>query len=528
MAPAGRSALLLPCAGALLVALLGLTFAPMDDVLREDALIYLDQSFAVRAGDWTASEHPVGWPLLLAGVLSALGLDARVPAMPVARLLSVLCLAACAFPIASLARRAAGERAALLAVLGLVASPTLVWLGGIAYADPLFLLLVTSAAALAARSEGRLAPLLAAFAVASLSWWVKASGMYVGLALLAWAAFTRRRAGLGLVPLLLPLLVFVAVSVPHLALRAQTYGSPFHYGENSKYFVESIAQVWDKSVPVPTLGEYLATHTPAQWFHKFVVRGAVRVAWNFAQVVGLLWFPLLLCGTWLFVRRPRATAPELSVPLTLLAMFLLGLIPVFDVFSVPRYLAMTLPLAFVVGAAGFARLVEGRPRARLLTGLFAALLVAQLPVAYARGQLRQPTAPFALDPPRVRDAWAAWTVRHVPPPVAILEGGDLLQLAFDDALAAGEVPAAWAARDDYPTRRPGPRPDAGVALDELLRLGIGHVLVDSRNSARMPWLQQLDDPRWAGRVERVRSFEAPPDERWALRDMDVLRIVRAP
>src|SRR5258705_626569 len=138
--------------GALALATLGILCAPFDTVLREDALSYLDQAFALRAGDWTATAHPVGWPLLLAGAMELLGVHARGDAMQLARLLSVLCVAICAFPVASLARRVSGERAAVLAVLALASSTTLIWLGGIAYADPLFMLLATWSAAWAAGS----------------------------------------------------------------------------------------------------------------------------------------------------------------------------------------------------------------------------------------------------------------------------------------------------------------------------------------------------------------------------------------
>lgn len=517
-------------AGALALLALGFVCAPLDDVLREDALSFLDRAFVLRAGDWTASNRSHGWPMLLAGVLELLGLDTRAEAMPVARLLSIVLIAACAFPVASLARRVAGERAAVLAVLALVTSPTLVWLGGIAYSDPLFLLLATTSAAVAAASGGRMAPLLWATALASLSYWVRPNGLFMLAALLVYAALARRRAGLPLRPLLWMPLVFVAISLPHLVLRAQAFGSPFSYGEVSNFLVDDYAEIWDPSSPRPSLLDYLSTHTPAQWFHKFVVRGLFRVAWYFLHEIGVLGALLLGCGLWCWLRvlRSRAAAPDLAVPALMVAALLLGLVPVFDVMGEPRYMAATLPFVFVIGAAGFATLVAGTPRERLLLAAIGLVLVAQVPVAFARGQLHVRTTSLALGTPHVRDEWAHWTVRHVPAPVAIVEGEDLLQLAFEAARAAGELPAEAAARTDYPTRRPGPRSDLGVALDEFERFGIRHVLVDSRNIGRVPYLRDLYEPRWAGRVQRVQSFRSRPDERWALADMDIYRIVPRP
>jgi hypothetical protein len=274
-------------------------------------------------------------------------------------------------------------------------------------------------------------------------------------------------------------------------------------------------------VPIPSLGDYLASHTPAQWLDKFVVHGALRIGWYFLLEIGALWALLLAAGVWLWARRGL----DLLLPILVPAALLLGLVPVFAVFGDPRYMAMTLPFVFVIGAAAFARLAGASPWPRALTAVFALALAVQVPVALARDQLQLRTDPRAPGTPHVRDAWAAWTVRHVPPPVAIVEGGDLLQLACDEARAAGELPPATAALPDFPYRRPGLAPDLGAALDELQRLGIHTLLVDSHNIGRLPYLSQIHDPRWAGRLELLQSFRSAPDERWALRDMDIYRIV---
>jgi|GEM_PF-6965731 len=513
---------LVACAGALLAATLGLLCAPFHEVLREDALLYLEQAGALRAGDWTAQTHPSGWPLLLAGALELLPVSTRAAGMPVARAVSVLLLAACAFPVAALARRIAGGRAAVLAVLALATCPTLIWLGGIAYADPLFLLLATTSVAWAADSEGRLQPLLGAATLASLAWWTKANAVLLLPALLAYAVLVRRRAGLPLLPVAWVALVFVAVSLPHLVLRAQAFGSPFSYGENSKFFVDEYAQVWQASVPVPSLGDYLSSHTPAQWLHKFIVRGALRVGYYFVLELGLLWMPLLVVGLWAWARRGR-NAPDLRLPVLVVASLLLGLVPAFDIFGDPRYMAHPLPFVFVIGAAGFTALAAASPRAPRLLLALCVLLVAQVPVALLRDQLRlRAEAPWQT--PRVRDEWARWTVRHLPPPVAILEGGELLELAWDEARESGELPAD--APPAYVTRRPVFGTDLAGALADLQRGGVDHLLVDSRSLGRLPYLRELHDPRRAEHVELVASFTSTPEQGWLLRDMEVFRIRR--
>ncbi len=529
--------------GALAFAAVALACAPFDDVLREDALGYIDQAFALRVGDWTAHPNGVGWPMLLAGAMELLGIQSRTDGMLLARLLSVLLVAACAFPVASLARRVAGERAAVLAVIALAGSTTLVWLGGIAYSDALFLLLATCSVAWAAAADGRLPALLGATAVASLSWWARPNGLLVLLALLAHAAIVRRRAGLRLAPLAWLPVVFVAISLPHLVLRAQTFGSPFSYGENSKFFIDSYAQVWDPGVPVPTLAEYLRTHSPAQWFDKFVVHGLLRVGWYFLREIGPVWALLLAGGVWQCARAGRAGGrglggdgdrgrdggrrPDLLLPVLVTCVLLLGLAPVFHVFANPRYMAMTLPFVFVIGAAVLARLAEASPWPRTLTVACGLALAAPVPFAIATDELHVRSDLLAIPTPRVRDEWALWMVRHVPAPVAILEGEDLLQLALEEARASGELPPETAARKGYPTRRPGVAPDLGTALATLERLGIHTLLVDSHNMDRLPYLRDVYAPRWAGRLELVRSFRSTPADRWALADMDVFLIVPA-
>jgi hypothetical protein len=148
----------------------------------------------------------------------------------------------------------------------------------------------------------------------------------------------------------------------------------------------------------------------------------------------------------------------------------------------------------------------------------------QLSPAFARGDLRLQTRPSDIGAPRLRDEWAAWTVRHVPPPVAIVEGGELLHLALEEARAAGELPPGLAGSDVYRSRRPGAARDLDTALTALQRGGIGHILVDAHDIDRQPYLRDLYDPRYAGRVELVRSFRAGADDGWLITDMDVFRI----
>ncbi|MCB9898552.1 MAG: hypothetical protein H6825_11150 [Planctomycetes bacterium] len=511
--------------GAALFACLAVVCAPFDVPLREDALSYIDQAFAQRAGDWTARAHPMGWPLLLAAVTSLLGIEGRAQAMPVARLLSILLMAGCMLPVASLARRAAGARAARLVVFAMLGSPALLWLAGIAYADPLFLFLALTSVAWAAASDGRLRPLLGAVAVASLSYAVKANGLFVLLAIVAWAGIVRVRSGRRLWPLVALPLVFVVVSLPHLVLRAETFGSPMSYGENSKYFVDSYAQVWDPSVPTPSLLDYLSSHTPAQWFDKFVRGGVLKVGFYFVRELSLLWTSLLGVGLlgWWRTRR-GAEPPRLLLPAVVLVTLLAGLVPVFHVFGDARYMVDTLPLVFVLGVSGTCALLDARARPPVVLAL-ALLLATPTAWALARGDLRVQTDPREIGTPHVRDAWAAWTVRNVRPPVAIIEGGDLLQLALDEALASGEAPDDPTFEVGYRYVRPSDRPDLASTLDALLHAGVTTLLVDSRDVGRRPALRGLAG---SARVELLRSFRSEPDDGWCIADMDVFHILPAP
>lgn len=570
--------------------------APFGQVLREDALAFIEQALALRAGDWTAEAHPVGWPALLATLSALLELDTPLAIMPLARGLSLLLLAAATLPLASLARRTAGDAAAALTALAWACSPALLHLGTIAYADPCFLFLALCAAATAAGAAGRPRSLLLAAALASLAYAVKPNALFLLVALVPVAWLQRRRAGAGAGAALgtvgLMLLVFVAVSLPHLWLRAETFGSPLSYGENSKYFVDSYAQVWDRSVPVPSLSEYLSSHTPAQWWHKFGRGGLLKVGWTWLAAMGPLWTLLLALaalgprdrrdpsdaergarrsgplsvtaapvgtaaaeaegdddgdadraasdgdqpapppGPGRLARPPAAPGPSLLLPILWLTVSLGGLVPVFHIFGDRRYLTLVLPLVFLLACAGLVRWTAAWPRRRLVRLAFAAVLLLQLPLAFAEGTLALNTDPRAEAwtdrlTPTLQDGWVQWTVRHLPHPVAIVEGGDLLRLAWSEAEDAGELPAGLDGEGPFRTRRPGAYPDLDAALDDLWRLGVRHLLVEPSGRARRPYLADLDDPAFAGRVERLRHFEQPDGEDWLLPEMTVWRLLPA-
>ena len=507
--------------------LLGFVNTSFDSILREDGLTYLRQAFRMLEGHWGATTHPMGWSALLAGGISVLGLDGLPEGMVLARMLSVLLTALCVLPFAGFARRVAGERAAALAVFAFAASVTWMRLAGIAYADPLFLFLTLCALHVAAgATDGRGGPLIAAAVLASLAYYAKPNGLFVLVALCLFALHVRRRVGLGLLFVAWLPLVFALVSLPHLALRAETFGSPFSYGENSKYFVDSYSQVWDRDVPVPSLMDYLRAHTPSEWFDKFVRSGVLKVGWFFLKEIGVLWTTLLVLAGW---RLWKSWTSTLALPLLTLVVFLGGLVPVFHVFGDQRYLAVTLPFVFVLGAWAFFESTDGRPSQRLWTLALLLALAAPVPIAFVSGQLRFRTAPGAVQPPHVRDAWARWAVRHLADPVGILEGEDLLTVALDEARTAGELPPAGGGRARiFRTHRPASVDTLSKALAALRRRGVEYLLVDSRNLDRRPYLREIYEPAGAALVEQVQSFRSTPEDRWQIADMDVFRILPAP
>ncbi len=217
-------------------------------VLSKDAFFYVNKGMEIANGDFSLfHSHAVGWPVFLGICYKILGVENVFQGMFIARWLSILLFCAAVFPISALCKKVCGHDktagACILAVTVYVVSPQIQSMAQFAYTEPLFLVLTLYCYYfLAGNQPLRTREIVLASLLASLSYWVRANGLFqlfviLGMIVL-WSGYDLRycvKKGM------LAVVVFFTVSAPHLIMRSMQFGSPFDYGPNSKYFVDDFS-----------------------------------------------------------------------------------------------------------------------------------------------------------------------------------------------------------------------------------------------------------------------------------------------
>ncbi len=472
-----------------------------------DSYLYLLKAIEIAQGNWVPPySHAIGTSLLFAPFVWLLEPISRFELMPYAQLFGVIVGALAVVPTWLIARQFLDRFSTALVTFTIAAHPWLIYYSTIFSSDGLFLVLSLMALYFCIRSLERPHHILYAVIFASISYYVRANGLFVlGVVVLTYlATHVRIRdharslvehaghvalASVGLIAL------FFALSAPFLIARHEAFGSAFTYGQNDKYFVEDFTMdVWTPNVPVPTLGEYLATHTSAEVFHKFVIDGFVKLVFSmvhgwepnsFSSVI----LPVLLLpyigGLFLCISTRR------FIPVALfMGIFVAGLAPLYSVFAEGRYVVPIVPLVALVAFLGIRHAV-GRHRYErtILATLTLAIVLWSLitPAMLLMKRADQSTLP----------AWAYVTAEKARGTLVSFDEGDYPMMLLPDTTVAGRNLSELKA------------PETGL---EIIRYGKFDTLeealayhrdprgtwliISDRTVSLKPYLAELDDPRY--------------------------------
>ena len=501
---------------------------PFDDVLREDSYNYLKSAKEIMHGDWTVPEtQPMGWPVFLAAVLFGLKVDSVFGGMLIARLLSIGLTAGTLIPLAAIARSMVGQAGMVLVCVCFALNPVVWYIGRSGRAEALFLFLATLSLYSFLSRPGRMGSTLAAAGIAALAFHVRPHGLFLLAAILASLAVYWWRDGKSYLNQMLAAAgLFLVIVSPQLIARYIEFGSPFHFGENSKYFVDDISDVWAYNVPVPTLWEYLRSNTWADYHYKFVEMGLLKVLKDFHQDITVaIWIALMYLGATkiLFFDRKHDQFALLAYCL----IPLIALTPVYHIFPTERHIAPLIPLIYLLGAVALCRSASLK-RAGIGCVAVLAVLIA---VSYVRwpGIESPPRSPLEI--PTVKDSWAIWTAMSLEGRVAIIEGGDVVEMSQHYEYIDPEVittspllqlnikPYREAAnRIEY--IRPGKYTTLDEALEHFRHASIRYLILDREHIKRRPYLRDVASERYQDRFELLEYFDGGE----TLRDVHIYEI----
>jgi len=506
----------------LVMATVILGHVPCGEVLRKDAFAYLVKAVQITHGDWTPLEHGVmGWPIFQAFFLKLFNVSSIFYAMIVSRLLSVILMAAIIIPCYFLCRKILNPYATVVALSGIALSPRFIYMGKDAMTEPLFLLLAVTVVVLLTNDEAcSPARMLCAAALAGLSFWVRPNGLFllpVVFGSVLFAVF-RHRKNFSL--LFAAPLVFFLVALFQLYDRFRTFGGALHFGANSKYLVSSYQDVWAVNVSAPTWREYILTNSWPDYFHKFVENGLFKVLGYVHRLPGHVW-PYLFwvaCVFFLVVKKDRKLVPIWLV----FTFFILGLVPVADIYGTLRHVYVLLPFLIIIAAKFLGELIARIPArtARFFcTCIFVVFLIMQAGIP-GRTALYSPALPM------VHDRWAKWAAGHLTGMTAIIEGADLIQMHLSyETLGRMNIDHA---PDALSLFRPGNYPHLAAAMKDLDAVQTRYLLLDPLNMRQRPFFNEVYAQEWQGTWRRIKSFRFVHGTPWIIREMDVFERIPVP
>lgn len=480
---------------------------PFSMVLREDAYNFVIKGLEIANGDFSLDRaQAIGWPLVLGAAFLVMDVRNLFEAMFIARWASILCVAAALIVLGKLCREALGDSYAGFAMAVVITfglTPVIGFVARSAMTEAPFLLCVVSMTlclvSAVVRIDAAQRYVFLAGLTAALSYYVRPNGLFLFAAMLSTLVLVyygdRRRLARALA---IAAAAFLLLSLPYLYARYASFGSPLDYGPNSKYFVDEYEQVWADNIASPSLWSYLATHSWHDVYERFVDDGLLKVLrYTRTKLLPQTWIALGAIGAAaIFILRIRRA---MIFPMTL-AVSIAGMAMIFAIFASIRHLIYFVPLLMV--CAGFGFVLLARLRINLSNIAATGLIVA----AVANAHINWLDHAYRTIP-EVKDHWAVWAAQHFEGNVAIIEGGDLIEMSEH------YEPRGWRVIRDYEdvtprihTIRPGVHADLGEALAEFEKRDIRYLVTDRGHLKRRPYLMDVDEPEWRGRFRHIGHF----------------------
>lgn len=464
-------------------------FTP-NNILMTDGFIYFLKAIEMARGDFSpmlSSAH--GWPLFLSPFLYFLQAAGIYQKMFYVRILSDLLGALTIFPLAYLAKNLIKKENIYVPLSLFAFYIQLVLSDTNGYTESLFTFLLLMSLLFIYKAFKNFNYLLLASLFAALSFYVRQNGLFVFFIVVICIFLLRRHFNnFRYRQVLLSVLVFFIAVAPVFYQRYAYYGSTMFYGENSKYFVDNYRyQVWSPNIPVPTFTEYLKTHNIHDYFDKFFKNGVYKFFLSYYYVFSPAILFLFIFGFLIFFRR------KIFLPLTaVFAVWTITLIPIWDVFGLPRHVYPTIPLIILFASAAVEELFKNSKYRHLGQSIFcAAFLVISCFGLISFYNSSSPDENYRKG--FSQTAWADWVARNIRGKLAIQGGQEWIMSGLPDA-EVGKIGAPYeyyAPKTGLFLVLPGYFNDLSSAMEWWKEREVAYVAIDNFYAERRPYLREI-------------------------------------
>lgn len=464
-----------------------LFLTPYNIVLREDAYVYLLKSLEITKGNFNPIlTHLIGWSLFMAPFFYLFGSTSIFQNMIYARIISDFVGALSIFPLAYIGKELLDDKRSLIFLLILfVFSSQLIMSSTSAMTEPLFTFLLLMSVYFIIKARENQNYILIASLFGAFAYYVRPNGIFV-LLIILFSFFLLRRE----IPkfsykyIIYITVIFFAISAPFLYQRYTHFGSAFFYGENSKYFVDTYQQVWSNNVPVPSLMDYLSTHTFTDYIDKFIIRGFFKIIFYYVYF-GVI-SPLLLFFFLYGILRYFNDKKFLPLIVTFF-IWIIGLTPVWDIYGTPRHLYPTIPFVLIFSTVAVNEVFKNNRYRNILLSLFLIVFILFSLIIPVRHWYKSPQS-------SVHDGleWGRWAAQNIKGKIAIIEGGDLIMMHLPDTMVSGVGQLGlYAPTSNLSVVSPGYFENLSSAMEWFKEIGVTHLALDDNNINRRSYLREI-------------------------------------
>lgn len=463
-----------------------LSLTPHDMVLRKDAYIYLVKSLEITKGNFVPIlTRAIGWPLFMSPLFYLFGNTSIFQNMSYARIISDFVGSLSIFPLAYIGKKLLDKKSQIFLLILFAFSSHLVISSTSAMSEPLFTFLLLVSVCFIIKAKENQNYILMASLFGAFAYYVRFNGIFALLIILVSFFLLRKQ-----IPkfsykyIIYIIVIFFVVSAPVLYQRYTYFDSPVFYGENSKYFVDTYQQVWSANVPVPSLMDYLSTHTFTDYFNKFVIRGFFKVIFDY---VYFTISPLLLF--FFLYGVVRHFNDEKFVPLTVVFLvWVIGFTPAYHIFGTSRHLYSTIPFILIFSTVAINEIFKNNKYRNILLSLFLIVFILfslKTSIDYRYG-LPQSSVQDGLE-------WGEWTAQNIKGKIAIINGNDLIMMHLPGTLVSGIGQSGLyvAPGSNLSVVRPGYFENLSSAMEWFKETGVTHLALDDENIDGRPYLKEI-------------------------------------
>ena len=465
-----------------------LYFTPFDIIPREDGYGYILKSLEIAEGNFVPTKtQSIGWALFMSPFFYLFGSTSIFQNMAYARILSVFVGSLIIFPLAYIGKKLLDKRSLIVLLVLFTFYHNLITDATTAKTEPLFTFLLLTCIYFIIKTKENQNYILAASVFGALVYYVRPNGiLLLPIILASFYLLKKHIADFKYRYLIYILLVFFIVSAPMLYQRYEYFGSPFSYGEVSKYFVDNRDKIHSDNIPVPSLMDYLRTHTFQDYIDRFLIHGLFGIIHDY---IFFIISPLLLLFFLYGIIRYLTDCRFIPL-IVVFIIWIMGFVPLYSINIQSRFFNPTIPFVLIFSVIAIKDILKDNKHKNILLSLlliifilFSVMSQIRLVQSYSSVKNYQ-TGLLEL---------GKWTADNVKGKIAIAEGGDLIMLHLPDTTIGGvELLNLYAPKSNLSVLRPGYFEDLSSGMDWLREINATHLVLDELTmNTKRPYLKEI-------------------------------------